>query len=150
MRLEHEIDKSYNFSQQKSYSWTVPPISSSLQTFDKELFEIIRKNILECVDNNLLAKGYSQKQNNGDMLINVNLSTYANVSVPTVNVDDDPNFESNSSDVQRILIKVTITDKKLKKVVFESEVSDIMSKKQNRIHKLRGALYKLMAPMPKK
>ncbi|MCH2206044.1 MAG: DUF4136 domain-containing protein [Lentisphaerales bacterium] len=148
-RTNFSIDKSYDFSDQESFSWAQPPIHSSLK-IDPKLHEITSKNILPVIENNLLAKGYSLKQAKGDLTVSVDISSYSNVNVQSVKMEGDEDSAPHSGKVTRALIKVFIKDSKTGTTVYSSEISDIMSEKRNRVDKLRAAIFKLMQNMPKK
>ena len=148
-RSSFTIDHAYNFNKQESFSWAQPKITSSLK-MNKKLYEITQKNILPIVENNLLAKGYSLKQQDGDLTVQVDISSYSNVNVESVKMEGDEESNRHSDEVVRALIKVVIKDKSSGTTVYSSEISDIMSEKRNRIDKLRAAIFKLMQNMPKK
>lgn len=148
MRSSHKIDAAYDFTQAKSYTWASPAIHSSVQKLDQKFYSLVKKTITDMVSNSMGARGYGEKATDGDLIVQVDLSTYSNAVVQKVQLEDDSDGGANQ-EIKRFLIKVIIKDKATKATVFESEVSDIMSEKKNRINKFKATIFHMMEKMPK-
>lgn len=159
MRSDFKIDAAYNFSSAKSFSWTDPALKSSVEGMDKQMFQLVKKTVKESVTNSLNARGYSEKISGGDLIVHVDLSTYSKTAVNRVQLEDDyldrVQLEDdylegdNSLDIKRAQLKVTIKDAATKAVVYESEVSDLLTKKRDNMIKVRQLTFYMMKNLPK-
>ena len=150
LRLDHKVDAAYDFSEAESFSWSSPPIGSTVKGLDRKFYDLVRKNTKEIINNNLLAKGYSQKQTGGNLTVEAEFSTYSNATIDKIILDDDYYKDQESKDVKRFKVKIIIKDKITKMTVFESEASDIMTEKKNRVNRFRQTLFTMMEKMPRK
>ncbi|MCM8534266.1 MAG: DUF4136 domain-containing protein [Lentisphaeraceae bacterium] len=150
MRTSHKIDAAYDFGKAKSFTWDSQPIHSTVQNLDPKLYQLVKKNIKEIVSNSLSARGYAEKLSGGDLKVKVDLSTYSNATVDRIKMEDDYDNDQDSQEIKRAMLKVTVKDSATKTTIYESEVSDIMTKKKNRMNKFRELIFRMMEKMPKK